>query len=299
LKLAKEYKKPGLGVYGILVFAFVVFAAVFITLKWIERSDPPITVEFKSQNYGIPSLYFCPANLVAFKSAYCDVDENFGEDSDCDFGIVEDDGLYCLVVDYTDSNLTDVPAEILIELLYTGTLDGGLEIEVSFGDDLTRVYYIGTGEQNTQFGLTTNMIISKEQKEYLDSEMNSEQFIATISPTPAVYVEGSTADHDALTCDDSFSSLCTTDVLTTCPLNRTEGSECAFLMVVYLQFQTKTVQIIKEVDPLDIGAIAGVLGGYWVYVGVIFGLCFSVDESKGDDRLYPSKFARRLLCLKS
>jgi len=290
----EKYKGKGMSIYTFLIIVFVGFSIGFIIYKYSLRSKPAITVDYKEQDWQPPAIYLYPENFISYQSGYCSIDYMGDGDLpagyECDISI---DEYGWNVLEFPGVKVTDVPGLATFETYYRGNTTGFHESYIYIDGSKASVYYVAAEPWNSLTSKDNNLVMTVIQYQHLDSTKDSTEYSLSITSNVLAYDDSSPWHTDF---DDSEYAD-TSYPLTQC-VGEDDSESCSFSSLIYFQFQTRTVQIIKEVDPVQWGEIMGTLGGYWVYVGAFFGLLFAKNPQMGNEKLYPSKIAKKLLCIK-
>jgi hypothetical protein len=192
----------------------------------------------------------------------------------------------------------DQAVEIHLQLAYTRPLAGYADMQLSF-DNLT-YSFVGVGPLGHRLTQTSVVEITRSSYKRLQLSKDTLQSIsgdrrgqikyrvATSSTSFAPFVGLDSEAQPVEGCDICDPSF-----------NASRGCQdddelCVMLFDAFLYMQSSLVLSIAEVNPYSLELVLGSLGGFWVWVGAIFGLCFTIRERP--EKLYPGRLLRWLCC---
>jgi hypothetical protein len=160
---------------------------------------------------------------------------------------------------------------------------------------------MASGLYNHSKGVSNNVELKLLEYSYIFPTHNGPKMRWEISTsTSDYYFFTNSKNATTISCGDDISGLlhtrgCSLGNIKTCSDNLRDHQDkpCGMMTVIYLTLPTNLVSNYAEVDPVDWNQIIASLGGYWVYVGVVFSIFFAVK--KGTYLLIPSKIVKNLI----
>jgi len=210
--------------------------------------------------------------------------------------------------DFKRKNITQFPYKSLaVEFTYSTVLAAPSEVAAFFtyptdppqsGDAI----WIPSALSESTFTQTSRAVVSMTKSTNLAKK---EQFTydAYVTTSPQMFMAASAANYSAEFCAKApFGTKCsapgnTSSICIPSDYNKTQSTKtnCRYIVKMSLNIMNNRVTTVTEVNPMDVAAIFGTLGGYYGYVPILFGLFFAVRDR---DELYPTSLSKKIACCK-